>query len=81
MAETFLTDVKQITNVRGMMGFTGWFEGVELTVLSSGMGMPSASIYWWEAINVFGVKKIIRTGTCGTVMAPQKTKVGDIVLA
>ena len=62
------------------MGFTGWFEGVRLSVLASGMGMPSASIYWHELINNYGVKKIIRTGTCGTTLAP-KTKAGDIIIA
>ena len=62
------------------MGFTGWFEGVRLSILASGMGMPSASIYWHEIINMYGVKKIIRTGTCGTTLAP-RTKAGDIILA
>ena len=66
MAETYLKNAEQITNVRGMLGFTGWFEGVRLTVIASGMGMPSAHIYWHELINMYGVKKIIRTGTCGT---------------
>merc|ERR1712007_53779 len=80
MSNRFLKDVKEITHVRGILGFTGWFEGVRLSILASGMGMPSASIYWHEIIHNYGVKKIIRTGTCGTTLAP-KTKAGDIIVA
>ena len=83
MSDRFLKDAEQITNVRGIMGFTGIFEGEKISILASGMGMPSASIYWQEIITNYGVKAIIRTGTCGTVL-PQKvakTKAGDIILA
>ena len=83
MSDRFLKDAEQITNVRGIMGFTGTFEGEKISILASGMGMPSASIYWQEIIQNYGVKAIIRTGTCGTVL-PQKvakTKAGDIILA
>ena len=80
MAERFLEDYEKITNVRGMMGFTGWFKGVRVSLMSHGMGMPSASIYWHEMMTKYGVKKIIRTGTCGTTLWP-KTKAGDIIVA
>ena len=82
MAETFLSDVELITNVRGMNGFTGYFEGVKLSILGTGMGMSSGGIYWHELINDYGVKKIIRTGTAGTTKpSPACTKVGDIILS
>ena len=50
MAEKYLTNVEQITSVRGILGLTGWIEGVKLTIIASGMGMPSAHIYWHELI-------------------------------
>ena len=82
MAETFLKDVELITNVRGMNGFTGYFEGVRLSILGTGMGMSSGGIYWHELINDYGVKRIIRTGTAGTTKpSPACTKVGDIILS
>ena len=66
MANKYLKDAEMITNVRGMMGFTGMYEGARVSIMATGMGMPSASIYWRELITVYGVKNIIRTGTCGT---------------
>ena len=46
MSDRFLKNAEMISNVRGIMGFTGWFEGVRLSILGTGMGMPSASMYW-----------------------------------
>ena len=81
MANKFLKDPEMITNVRGMMGFTGTYEGARVSIMATGMGMPSATIYWRELITVYGVKKLIRTGTCGTTKPfPKDTKVGDIII-
>ena len=81
IADKFLKDVEQVNSVRGATAYTGMFEGVKLTIFPHGMGMPCASIYFHELINNYGVKKIIRTGTAGTTLAPKKTKRGDIVIA
>lgn len=65
IAETFLTDVDMVTNVRNMSGFTGTWEGSPVSVMASGMGMPSASIYITELIREYGVSTLIRIGTAG----------------
>lgn len=65
IAETFLEDFEQVTDVRGMLGFTGSFDGHRISVMGSGMGMPSASIYITELIRAYGVSTIIRVGTAG----------------
>ena len=65
IAETFLTDAKCYSTVRNMFGFTGTYNGVPVSVQGSGMGMPSASIYAHELVNEYGVKTLIRVGTCG----------------
>ncbi len=65
IAESFMDDVEQVTNVRGMAGFTGTFAGTPVSVMASGMGMPSAAIYVTELIRAYGVKRIIRVGTAG----------------
>ncbi len=79
IAEKFLTDAKLVTNIRNMSGYTGFYEGKKITVMGSGMGMPSASIYTFELVHYFGVKRIIRIGTCGAVSP--KMAIGDVVLA
>ena len=79
IAEKFLTDAKLVTNIRNMSGYTGYYEGQKITVMGSGMGMPSASIYTFELVHYFGVKRIIRIGTCGAVSP--KMAIGDVVLA
>ncbi len=65
IATTFLTDWEQVTDVRGMLGFTGLFKGHRLSVMASGMGMPSAAIYITELVREYGVSTIIRVGTAG----------------
>ncbi len=65
IAETFLDDWDQVTDVRGMLGFTGTFEGHRLSIMASGMGIPSAAIYITELIRAYGVSTIIRVGTAG----------------
>jgi purine-nucleoside phosphorylase len=78
-AETFLSDVFCFNNVRGMLGYTGNFEGKRVSVMGTGMGIPSHSIYVNELINDYKVKTLIRVGTCGALQA--ELEVGDIVLA
>ena len=79
IAETFLTDVIQINEVRNMLGYTGYYKGKRITVMGSGMGMPSMGIYSYELYNDYDVKKIIRIGTGGSLN--KNVKVNDIVLA
>ena len=67
IAETYLEDVVCYSSVRGMLGFTGRWQGVEVSVQGSGMGMPSASIYTHELINEYGVQSLIRIGSCGAL--------------
>lgn len=65
IAKTYLTDVIMINKVRNMFGYTGYYKGKKITVMGSGMGMPSIGIYSYELYNVYGVEKIIRVGSCG----------------
>ncbi|MGP9434433.1 purine-nucleoside phosphorylase [Ewingella sp. AOP8-B2-18] len=67
IAETYLTDAKRVCDTRNMFGFTGYYRGKPLSLMAHGMGIPSVSIYAHELINEFGVKKLIRIGTCGAV--------------
>jgi purine-nucleoside phosphorylase len=79
IAETFLDDPKCYTEVRGMLGFTGTWQGVPVSVQGSGMGMPSASIYTHELINEYGVKSLIRIGSCGALA--MDLNLGDVIAA
>lgn len=67
IAENYLDDARQFNSVRNMLGFTGTYQGTEVSVMGSGMGIPSISLYAWELIHVFGCKKLIRVGTCGAL--------------
>ena len=67
IAETFMDNVRQVTDVRNMFGFTGTYQGQRVSVMGTGMGIPSCSIYATELITEYGVKNLIRVGTCGTV--------------
>ena len=78
IADNFLENAKLVTNIRNMSGYTGEYNGKKVTIMAHGMGMPSASIYVFELIHFFHVKKIIRIGTCGAVSP--KPKVGDVIL-
>ncbi len=78
IAENFLTAPRLVNNVRGVQGYTGTYEGVPVSVMASGMGMPSIGIYSHELFTVFGVENILRVGSAGA-MVPQ-VKVRDIVL-
>ncbi|MEJ6571827.1 MAG: purine-nucleoside phosphorylase [Akkermansiaceae bacterium] len=78
IAETFLTDVKKINTVRNMFAFTGDYQGTPVSVMGSGMGIPSISIYAKELITEYGVKNLIRVGSCGAVSAD--VKVRDVLI-
>ncbi|MGO4907345.1 purine-nucleoside phosphorylase [Pseudorhodobacter sp. W20_MBD10_FR17] len=78
-AETFLTDAKLVNEVRGMLGYTGTWQGHRVTIQGSGMGMPSLSIYANELIRDYGAQTLIRIGSAGA-MQPH-IKVRDLVLA
>ena len=78
IAENFLTDVVQVNSVRNMLGYTGYYKGKKVSVMGSGMGMPSIGIYSHELYSFYGVEKIIRIGTCGAY-APE-CKVFDLIL-
>ncbi|HDQ14600.1 MAG TPA: purine-nucleoside phosphorylase [Sediminispirochaeta sp.] len=67
IAENYLENAVQYNKVRGMYGFTGTYRGQRVSVQGSGMGIPSISIYAHELINEFGVKKLIRVGSCGSM--------------
>ncbi len=79
IADNFLTDVKEITNIRNMLGFTGYYNGTRVTVMGSGMGMPSCGIYAFELYYYYNVQKIIRIGTCG--VRSKEVDIPEIILA
>ena len=79
IAETFLEDIKLFNEVRGMYGFTGKYKGQEVSVMGTGMGVPSISIYANELINEYDVQNLIRVGTCGAIQ--KDVKVRDVILA
>ncbi|MBQ9409950.1 MAG: purine-nucleoside phosphorylase, partial [Clostridia bacterium] len=60
IAETFLTDAVLVNNVRGVQGYTGYYQGKRVSVMASGMGMPAIGIYSYELYNFYGVENIIR---------------------
>lgn len=78
-AETFLTDVQLVNEVRGMLGFTGLWNDNRVTFQGSGMGMPSLSIYVNELIRDYGAKTLIRIGSCGAMQ--ENIAVRDVILA
>ncbi|MDR0885132.1 MAG: purine-nucleoside phosphorylase [Clostridiales Family XIII bacterium] len=79
IAETFLEEVFQFNQVRGMLGFTGLYKGEKVSVMGTGMGIPSISIYAQELISEYGVKKLIRVGTAGSISLD--VNVRDLVIA
>lgn len=74
IAETYLTQVVQYNDLRGMYGYTGYWKGHRVSVQGTGMGMPSFSIYANELIDSYGVKRLVRIGTCGTMSENLKLK-------
>ena len=79
IAENFLEDVKLVNQVRGMYAYTGKYKGKIITVMASGMGMPSMGIYCYELYKIYGVENIIRIGSCGAYKP--ELKLFDIILA
>lgn len=79
IAETYLENVFQYNEVRGMYGYTGTYKGTQISVQGTGMGIPSISIYVNELIQSYDVKKLIRVGTCGAIQ--KDIQVRDIILA
>lgn len=79
IAESFLEDARLVNNVRGIQGYTGTYKGTPVSVMASGMGMPSIGIYSYELYNFFGVENIIRIGSAGAMQ--ERVKVRDIVIA
>jgi purine-nucleoside phosphorylase len=78
IAETYLEDAVQFNTVRNMFGYTGTYKGKKISVMGTGMGIPSIGIYSYELIHFYGVKNLIRIGSCGTIQ--ESVKVRDIVI-
>ena len=79
IADTFLENAKLVNNVRGIHGYTGTYKDVPVSVMASGMGMPSIGIYSYELYSHYGVENIIRIGSAGAISA--KLKLRDVVAA
>ena len=79
IAENFLDEVRLVTQVRGMLGYTGTYRGVPVSVMGSGMGMPSIGIYSYELFTQYDVDNIIRIGSAGSYT--ERAKIFDLVLA
>ena len=79
VAETYLENPECYSRVRGMLGFTGTYNGKRISVQGTGMGIPSISIYVHELITEYGAKRLIRIGTCGALR--EEIKLGEVVLA
>lgn len=79
IAETFLENAVCYNEVRGMLGFTGTYKGHPISVQGTGMGVPSISIYIHELMESYGVKQLIRVGTCGALQ--KDVKVRDVIIA
>ncbi len=78
IAENFLTDAVLVNNVRGIQGYTGKYDGAKVTVMASGMGIPSIGIYSYELFNFYDVDNIMRIGSAGAISP--KIKIRDIVM-
>mgnify|MGYP001809909453 CR=1 FL=1 len=79
IAENFLEEPVQFNQVRNMLGYTGRYKGQLVSVMGSGMGMPSIAIYSYELIHFYGVKQLVRVGSCGSLSAA--VKIRDLVAA
>lgn len=78
IAEEYLEDPVCFNRIRGMLGYTGTYQGVRVSVMGSGMGMPSIGIYSYELYHVYGVRSIIRIGTIGGMEA--SLRLGDVII-
>ena len=79
IAETHLEDAREVTAVRNMLGFTGSYQGMPVSVMGTGMGVPSASIYAHELIAEYGVRRLVRVGSCGGIA--EDVGIRDVLLA
>ena len=79
IAENYLENPKLYNEVRGMLGYTGFYKGKRVSVQGHGMGIPSIGIYSYELFNFYDVERIIRVGTCGAL--DKDTKLGSVILA
>lgn len=79
IAENFLSEAAEVTNVRGMLGYSGNYKGKSISVMGSGMGIPSISIYSHELYSFYGVENIIRIGSCGGYS--EDVNVNDVIIA
>ena len=79
IVDTYLDNARRVTDVRNMWGFTGEYKGLPISVMAHGMGIPSASIYCSELIAEYGVKRVMRVGSCGT--SHPDVKLRDLVIA
>ena len=77
IADTFLEDARLVNNVRGVQGYTGTYKGVPVSVMASGMGMPSMGIYSYELFSQYGVENIIRIGSAGAISS--RLKLRDVI--
>lgn len=78
IADTYLEDVIQFNGIRNMLGFTGTYKGKRISVMGTGMGIPSIGIYSYELIHFYGVKNLIRIGSCGAIQ--KDLKLYDVIL-
>ena len=79
IAEKFFDDAVQVNAVRNMLGYTGVYEGMRVSAMGTGMGIPSASIYATELVTQYGVKKLVRVGSCGAISTGLELR--DVVVA
>lgn len=79
IAEAYLENVREVSNVRNILAYTGTYKGTPVSVMASGMGMPSIGIYSWELFTEFAVENIIRVGSCGAYT--NDLKLHDVLLA
>jgi purine-nucleoside phosphorylase len=79
IAQHLLEAATQVTDVRGMLGYTGTWRGRRVSVMGTGMGIPSCSIYATELVREYGVRRLVRVGTCGALV--DAVSLGDVVVA
>jgi purine-nucleoside phosphorylase len=79
IADTFLDQAREVNAVRNMLGYTGTYQGLPISVMGTGMGIPSASIYASELISEYGVERLVRVGSCGGILS--SVKIRDVILA
>ena len=79
IADTYLDQAQEVNAVRNMLAYTGTFQGTPISVMGTGMGIPSASIYATELITEYGVQRLVRVGSCGGILPT--VKIRDVILA